>query len=52
MDDKSRLLDQEIDMKDPNAVRATQKRYQNIGKDLRPLEEKIDYLKKLAEEVC
>uniref|UniRef100_A0A158QA40 Spectrin beta chain n=1 Tax=Enterobius vermicularis TaxID=51028 RepID=A0A158QA40_ENTVE len=49
VDDFNKICEEtrEIDMKDPNAVR----RYQNIGKDLRPLEEKIDYLKKLAEEV-
>uniref|UniRef100_A0A0N5AM27 Spectrin beta chain n=1 Tax=Syphacia muris TaxID=451379 RepID=A0A0N5AM27_9BILA len=51
MGDKSLLLDQEIDINDPNAVRAIQKRYQNIGKDLRPLEEKIAELSRLAEEV-
>lgn len=51
MQDKFDLLEHKIDMDDPKAVQAIQKRYQNLGKDLKPLEEKIRYLQKLADEV-
>lgn len=51
MSDKSGTLEQEVDMKDPNAVRAFQNSCTNTVKDLKALEDKIAYLKKLAEEV-
>lgn len=51
MADKFDLLDQKVDPNDPKAVAALQKRYQNLGKDLKPLEEKIRYLRELADKV-
>ncbi|VDN21104.1 unnamed protein product [Gongylonema pulchrum] len=51
MQDKFDLLEHKVDMNDPKAVQALQKRYQNLGKDLKPLEEKIWYLRQLADEV-
>lgn len=52
MQDKFDLLGHKVDMNDPKAVQAIQKRYQNLGKDLKPLEEKIRFLQQLADEVC
>lgn len=51
MQDKFDLLEHKVDMNDAKAVQALQKRYQNLGKDLKPLEEKIFYLRQLADEV-
>ncbi|VIO98093.1 probable spectrin beta chain, putative [Brugia malayi] len=51
MQDKFDLLEHKVDMNDPKAVQAVQKRYQNLGKDLKPLEEKIRFLQQLADEV-
>lgn len=51
MQDKFDLLEHRVDMNDPKAVQAIQKRYQNLGKDLKPLEEKIRFLQQLADEV-
>ncbi|VDK61916.1 unnamed protein product [Onchocerca ochengi] len=51
MQDKFDLLEHKVDMNDPKAVQAMQKRYQNLGKDLKPLEEKIRILQQLADEV-
>ncbi|VDM97600.1 unnamed protein product [Thelazia callipaeda] len=51
MQDKFDLLEHKVDMNDPKAVQTIQKRYQNLGKDLKPLEEKICYLRQLANEV-
>lgn len=52
MHDKFELLNQRVDVNDSKAVQALQKRYQNLAKDLKPLEEKIRALRQLAEEVC
>ncbi|EJD74610.1 beta chain spectrin [Loa loa] len=51
MQDKFDLLEHKVDMNDVKAVQAVQKRYQNLGKDLKPLEEKIRFLQQLADEV-
>uniref|UniRef100_A0A915PUP8 Spectrin beta chain n=1 Tax=Setaria digitata TaxID=48799 RepID=A0A915PUP8_9BILA len=51
MQDKFDLLEHKVDMNDPKAVQTIQKRYQNLGKDLKPLEEKIRFLRQLADEV-
>ncbi|MFH4975130.1 hypothetical protein AB6A40_001839 [Gnathostoma spinigerum] len=51
MRDKFDLLNTSADTSDPNASRALQRRYQNLGKDLKPLDEKIRGLRKLANEV-
>lgn len=51
MQDKFDLLNQKVDPSDAKAVQALQKRYQNLGKDLKPLEDKIHYLQQLANEV-
>ncbi|TKR60860.1 hypothetical protein L596_028044 [Steinernema carpocapsae] len=51
MDDKMALLQHNPDAKDVKGFEALQRRYQNLERDLKPLQEKMINLKKMADDV-
>ncbi|KAK0410555.1 hypothetical protein QR680_005192 [Steinernema hermaphroditum] len=51
MNDKMALLQRNPDAKDIKGFEALQRRYQNLERDLKPLQEKMIKLKKLADDV-
>lgn len=51
MDEKFALLSKRADDGDMKALQALQRRYQNLERDLKPLDERIRHLQKMAAEI-